>query len=52
MLHDEYDVVPVARLADVLAEVSVSANVVIADEDGRSGQPKATERRQMSRCGG
>jgi hypothetical protein len=51
MLHDEDDVVPVARLADVLAEGSVSANVVIADEDGRSGQPKATERRQCRGAG-
>jgi len=34
MLHDDDDSAPVALLADVLAEVSVNANLVIADERG------------------
>ncbi len=34
MLHDDDDAGPVALLGDVLAEVSVNANLVIADERG------------------
>jgi hypothetical protein len=34
MLHDDDDAAPVALLADVLAQVSVNANLVIADERG------------------
>jgi uncharacterized protein (UPF0210 family) len=34
MLHDSDDAAPVALLADILAEVSVNANLVIADESG------------------
>jgi uncharacterized protein (UPF0210 family) len=34
MLHDDDDAAPAALLTDVLAEVSVNANLVIADEQG------------------
>jgi hypothetical protein len=34
MLHDDDDSAPVALLAEVLAEISVNANLVIADERG------------------
>jgi uncharacterized protein (UPF0210 family) len=34
MLHDDDDTAPVSLLADILSEVSVNANLVIADERG------------------